>query len=74
MSIRANFENSNELGCFAHLTNTYCLVSVGGSMNFYSVIEQELGPHIPVVQASISETKIVGRMVAGNKNGLVVPM
>ena len=74
MSIRANFENSNELGCFALLTNSYCLVSVGGSENFYSVFEQELGVHMPVVHASIAETKLVGRMTAGNKNGLVVPM
>ena len=74
MSIRANFENSNELGCYAHLTNTYCLVAVGGSENFYSVVEEQLGCHMPVVQASINEMKIVGRMVCGNKNGLIVPM
>lgn len=31
----AQFENSNEVGVFARLTNSYCLVSVGGSENFY---------------------------------------
>lgn len=46
----------------------------GGSENFYSVFESELGVHIPVVHASIAGTKIVGRMCAGNKNGLIVPM
>lgn len=45
----------------------------GGSENFYSVFESELGAHIPVVHASIAGTKIVGRMCAGNKNGLIVP-
>ena len=74
MATRANFENSNEIGCFAKLTNTYCLVSSGGSENFYSVFEKELGVHIPVVHASIAGTKVVGRMTAGNKNGLILPM
>lgn len=74
MANRANFENSNDIGCFALLTNTYALVASGAAENFYSTIEQELGVHIPVVHASIANTKIVGRMTAGNKNGLLVPM
>ena len=74
MANRANFENSNEIGCFALLTNSYCLVSSGGSENFYSVFEKELGVHIPVVHCSISDSKMVGRMAVGNKNGLLVPM
>jgi translation initiation factor 6 len=74
MASRANFENSNEIGVFATLTNSYALVSTGGSENFYSVFEQELGVHIPVIHASISNTKVVGRLTAGNKKGLLVPM
>jgi translation initiation factor 6 len=74
MATRVQFENSNEIGVFAKLTNKYCLVSSGGSENFYSVFESELGSHIPVVHASMAGTKIVGRMCAGNKNGLLVPM
>lgn len=74
MASRASFENSNDIGCFAKLTNSYCLVSTGGSENFYSVFEQELGVHIPVIHASIANTKLVGRMSAGNKKGLLVPM
>lgn len=50
------------------------MVSSGGSENFYSVFESELGTHIPVVHASLAATKIVGRMSAGNKNGIIVPM
>ncbi|KAK5934701.1 hypothetical protein CgunFtcFv8_015072 [Champsocephalus gunnari] len=42
MAVRAAFEKNNEIGCFAKLTNTYCLVAVGGSENFYSVFEGEL--------------------------------
>uniref|UniRef100_A0A3P9BQE2 Eukaryotic translation initiation factor 6 n=1 Tax=Maylandia zebra TaxID=106582 RepID=A0A3P9BQE2_9CICH len=35
MAVRAAFEKNNEIGCFAKLTNTYCLVAIGGSENFY---------------------------------------
>ena len=31
----AQFENSNEIGVFANLTNAYCLVALGASENFY---------------------------------------
>lgn len=49
------------------------MVAVGGSENFYSVFEAELGPHIPVVHCSIAGTKIIGRLSCGNKNGLILP-
>ena len=39
MAIRAQFENSNDVGVFSKLTNSYCLVSNAGSENFYSVFE-----------------------------------
>lgn len=29
------FENSNEVGVFANLTNAYCIVALGGAENFY---------------------------------------
>jgi translation initiation factor 6 len=67
------FENSNDIGVFARLTNAYCLVGIGGSENFYSAFESELGEHIPVVHASIGGTRIVGRLAVGNKRGLLVP-
>ena len=73
MASRVVFENSNEIGCFSKLTNSYCLVGSGGSENFYSVFESELGAQIPVVHCSIAGTKIVGRLCAGNKHGLLLP-
>lgn len=73
MASRVSFENSCEVGVFCRLTNTYCLVASGGSENFYSVFEEELGAHMPVVHASIATTKLVGRMTAGNSKGLLVP-
>ena len=74
MATRVRFENSSEIGVFAKLTNTYCLVASAGSDNFYSAFESELGKHMPVVRASFAQTKIVGRMCAGNSRGLIVPM
>lgn len=73
MATRACYENSNEIGVFSKLTNAYCLVAIGGSENFYSVFESELGSHIPVIHVSIAGTRIIGRLTAGNKNGLLVP-
>jgi len=73
MATRHSFENSNEIGVFAQLTNAYCLVAIGGSENFYSVFEGELANEIPVIKASIAGTRLVGRMSVGNKNGLLLP-
>jgi len=70
---RCQYENNNEIGVFAKLTNSYCLVAIGGSQNFYSAFEAELAEHIPVIQCSIAGIRIIGRLTAGNKNGLLVP-
>ena len=73
MAVRAQFENSNEVGVFAHLTNSYCLLALGSSTVFHSIFESELADLIPLVPCTIAGTRIVGRLCAGNKNGLLVP-
>ena len=73
MALRTKFENSNDIGCFVKLTNAYCLVASGGSEAFYSSFQQEIGKHIPVIHCTIAGAKMIGRMTAGNKNGLIVP-
>lgn len=73
MAVRCQFENSNEIGVFSTLTNSYCLVAVGGSENFYSAIEAEVRDHIPVVHSTIAGTRIIGRMCVGNNKGLLLP-
>ena len=73
MAIRCRYESSCDIGAYAKLTNSYALVGSGGSENFYSTFEAELGNHIPVVHCSISNTKIIGRLITGNKKGLLVP-
>lgn len=73
MASRAQFENNNEIGVFSKLTNSYCLVAIGGSENFYSVFESELSDVIPVVHASVAGCRIIGRLTVGNRHGLLVP-
>ncbi|KAF5834974.1 eukaryotic translation initiation factor 6 [Dunaliella salina] len=73
MATRCQFENSNDVGVFAKLTNAYAIVALGGAENFYSVFEAELADHIPVIKTSIAGTRLVGRLCVGNKNGLLLP-
>ena len=73
MAVRALFESSSDIGCFARLTNSYCLVGIGASENFYSIFEGELSDHIPVIHTTITETRVIGRLTAGNRHGLLVP-
>jgi translation initiation factor 6 len=73
MATRCVFENSNDIGVFAKLTNAYCIVAPGAAENFYSVFEAELAEHIPVIKSSVAGTRLVGRVTVGNKNGLLLP-
>ncbi|CAE6424286.1 unnamed protein product [Rhizoctonia solani] len=59
MAVRLQFENSSDIGVFSKLTNSYCLVSVGGSTNFYSTFESELGNrHGLLVPASTTDQEL----------------
>lgn len=73
MAVRLQFENSNDIGVFCNVTNSYVLTAFGGSENFYSVFEAECADHIPIVKTSVAGTTLVGRMTVGNKNGLLMP-
>lgn len=73
MAVRTQFENSNEIGVFSTLTNSYALVALGASENFYSVFEAELQGLIPICRTQIAGTRIIGRLTTGNRKGLLVP-
>jgi translation initiation factor 6 len=73
MAVRTQFEGNNEIGVFSKLTNSYCLVAIGGSANFYSIFESELSETIPVVHSSVAGCRIVGRLTVGNRHGLILP-
>ena len=70
MAQRCCFEGSNDIGVFSKLTNSYALVAIGGSENFYSVFEAQLQGVVPIIHASIGGTRIIGRLTAGNKHGI----
>ncbi|KAM3285591.1 hypothetical protein P3S67_024390 [Capsicum chacoense] len=73
MATRLQFDNSCDIGVYSKLTNAYCLVGIVGSQKFDSTFEDELA-HIPVfqvIQTSINGSWSVGRLCAGNKNGLL---
>ncbi|KAK8926442.1 Eukaryotic translation initiation factor 6-2 [Platanthera zijinensis] len=74
MATRHIFEKCCGIGGFSKLTNSYCLVTIAGSENFYSVFKDELGDAIPVVKASIaSGSPIIGCECVGNTKGLLLP-
>jgi len=72
MASRIDFENSSEVGVFVKLTNSYCIVAEGNK-TFYSALESELVEHIPIVVTSIAQTRPIGRMIVGNKKGVLLP-
>nr|ODN93779.1 eukaryotic translation initiation factor 6 [Cryptococcus depauperatus CBS 7855] len=72
-AVGTQFENSTDIGVFSKLTNSYCLTALASSTNFYSVFESELADVIPIVHTTIGGTRIIGRLTAGNRHGLLVP-
>jgi translation initiation factor 6 len=56
-----------------NLTRSYCLTALASSTNFYSVFEAELSDVIPIIHTTIGGTRIIGRLTAGNRHGLLVP-
>ncbi|RWS23440.1 eukaryotic translation initiation factor 6-like protein [Leptotrombidium deliense] len=73
MALRVQFEGNDEIGAFTRLTNSYCLLGISANSNYFSVFESELSEVIPVVNASIGGTRIIGRLCVGNRHGLLVP-
>lgn len=55
----------HRVGVFSTLTNSYALVAIGASENFYSVFEAELQDVLPIVRTTIAGTRIVGRLTTG---------
>jgi len=72
MAVRAQFENSSDIGVFSKLTNAYCLLSYGGTEHF-QVFETELADHIPIIHTSVAGCRVIGRLTAGNRKGLLLP-
>lgn len=73
MFLRFNYENSNDIGVFVNLTNTYCIVPCDINEKCEKFLEKALKKKIPIIKTSILNSKCIGRLVLGNKNGLILP-
>uniref|UniRef100_A0A7S0W8I5 Eukaryotic translation initiation factor 6 n=1 Tax=Hemiselmis tepida TaxID=464990 RepID=A0A7S0W8I5_9CRYP len=73
MFIKFNFENSNDIGVFLKLTNSYCLVPHETNEKCLRIIKKELKKSIPVIKTSILQSKCLGRLIIGNKKGIILP-
>jgi hypothetical protein len=59
----------------AHCPRSLCFILLCNLAypNLNSIFEAELQDVIPICHATIAGTRIVGRLTAGNRNGLLVP-
>ncbi|RZC35223.1 eukaryotic translation initiation factor 6-like [Asbolus verrucosus] len=73
-ALRIRFENTNEIGAFIKITNSYCLLcSEDESASFLKTVKGDLASETPVINTSLAGCRITGRMCVGNKNGLLLP-
>ena len=72
MTERTHYEQSNDIGVFTKLTNSYCLAAAGAAESFYALYDAALSKHIPVIVTTIFGTKLTGTMTVGNKKGLLI--
>ncbi|AFK22172.1 translation initiation factor IF-6 [Pyrococcus sp. ST04] len=68
---RLDFENSPYLGVFGVATDKVVLVREGLQAKKLEVIREVL--KVPVVEASIMKSRIIGILAAGNSNAIIVP-
>ncbi|KAL3308097.1 eukaryotic translation initiation factor 6 [Cichlidogyrus casuarinus] len=74
MAQRTQYQGNNDVGVYAKLTNSYCLVPISPSDCFFNDFESELSDTIPVIHTTINEIQSVGRISAGNRHGLLLPI
>ncbi|KAK5005976.1 Eukaryotic translation initiation factor 6, partial [Cryomyces antarcticus] len=70
MAVRAQFENSNDVGVFSTLTNSYAIVAVGASENFY----RYRSPPMPTTtfRTAASEWDTFRRIAKAQEHGLML--
>lgn len=70
---KLNYQKSDQIGVFIKLTNSFCLIPQNVPENLYKVLKYELSNKIPIILSSIIGSKCVGRLVIGNKRGIILP-
>ena len=71
MSVRIKYANSSEIGAYARLTNTYCILPNCENTEYLARFKEMVD--VPIIQTSIAGTDLVGRLTVGNSKGLIVP-
>jgi len=73
MIIRFSFENSDDIGVFIKLTNSYCIVQYDISEKNLKFLQSEINHSCPILKTSILNSRCIGRLMIGNKNGIILP-
>ena len=73
MVSRCRYQSSSEIGAYAKLTNTYCLIPYAADPSFVNHFENSISQSIKIIRSDIAGTAIVGRLTAGNRRGLILP-
>ena len=73
MFLRFNYENSNDIGVFIKLTNSYCIVPYDINEKCLRILQKELKKKIPIIKTTVIQSKCLGRLIIGNKKGIILP-
>lgn len=73
MVIKIKYQRSDLVGVYMKLTNSFCIIPHDTPANFYKSTKNELYDKIPIITTSILGSRSIGRLIIGNKKGIVVP-
>lgn len=74
MVSRLKFHSSSEIGVYVRITNSYALIPYDTSESFLDSFKRIFPETFPIIKSNIAGTDIIGRLTAGNKNGLILPL
>lgn len=73
MIIKLMYEKYNDIGVYFKITNSYCFVPYNVPDKCLKVMKSELKSFIPVIKTTIFQSKCLGRLIIGNKKGVILP-
>jgi translation initiation factor 6 len=68
---RLNFRGNPNIGIYAFATDRYAIIPHDADEKFYRYVTRIL--QVPVVKTSIGDTGLIGVLLVGNNNGLLLP-
>ena len=73
MVIKIKYQKSDLIGVFVKLTNSFCIIPQDTPVNFYKTIKNEIHNNLPIISTFIFGSKSIGRLIIGNKRGVIIP-